>query len=257
MIRRLGFEEESTPYDAASQNARFWTEGWVDQQLYCLNCGAAKMTKLPNNRPVADFSCPNCSEEFELKSKAGKIGGSVVDGAYRTMLERLAADNNPNLILLGHHRQERRVTSLAVIPKQFFLPTIIEERKPLAATAKRAGWVGCNIMLNRVPDAGKVIVVRDGILEPKEFVLERWNQTRFLRDQSAAARGWLIEVMLCVEMIGSAEFELADVYRFESQLSATYPGNQHVREKIRQQLQALRDGGLIEFLGRGRYRLKR
>ncbi|MGI0085759.1 MAG: DpnI domain-containing protein, partial [Nitrososphaerales archaeon] len=33
------------------------------------------------------------------------------------------------------------------------------------------------------------------------------------------------------------------------------PNNAHIRDKIRQQLQVLRDMGLIEFLGSGSYRL--
>ena len=33
------------------------------------------------------------------------------------------------------------------------------------------------------------------------------------------------------------------------------PGNRHVRDKIRQQLQVLRDLGFMEFLGGGRYRI--
>jgi len=34
-----------------------------------------------------------------------------------------------------------------------------------------------------------------------------------------------------------------------------YPQNAHVRDKIRQQLQVLRDLRLLEFLGSGSYRL--
>lgn len=68
------------------------------------------------------------------------------------------------------------------------------------------------------------------------------------------SRGWLLEVLKCAEAIGRAEFELSDVYAFEPHLKRLFPGNQHVREKIRQQLQVLRDKGFIEFLGRGRYR---
>lgn len=156
MIRRLGFEEERAPFDSGSQNARVWTEGWVARQLYFLNCGAPHVTKLPNNSPVADFSCAACAEEYELKSQARSIGAKIVVGAHRTMLERLAANNNPNLILLSYHRDERRVVNLSVVPKQFFTPAIIEECKPLAPTAKRAGWIGCNIRLSEIPDAGKI-----------------------------------------------------------------------------------------------------
>lgn len=257
MIRRLGFEEEAAPYSAETQKARFWTENWVAAQLYCLNCGLSNVDKMANNEPVADFRCSRCREEYELKSQAGRIGAKVVDGAHRTMLERLAAENNPNLILLAYNKLHRQVTDLSVVPKHFFVPEIIEGRKPLAPTARRAGWVGCNIMLNRIPEAEKIVVVRDGVLEARERVLERWRQTCFLRDRPVGARGWLVEVMKCVEDVRQTEFELADVYRFEERLRVHYPGNQHIREKIRQQLQVLRDAGFIEFLGRGKYQLRR
>jgi len=254
MIRRLGFEEESAPYEAQTQKARFWSEGWVASQLYCLNCGAPKLSKLPNNSPVGDFSCPACFEEYEIKSKSGPIGGSIVDGAYKSMMERLAADNNPSLVLLGYDKSKKVVTNLSVVPKHFFVADIIQERPPLAPTARRAGWVGCNILLSKVPEAGRITVVRNGELVAKEQVLDRWKQTCFLREKQPEARGWLIEVLKCVEEIGSAEFEIADVYRFEERLQRLYPSNMHVREKMRQQLQVLRDAGFIEFIARGRYR---
>lgn len=254
MIRRLGFEEESAPYEAQTQNARFWSEGWVARELYCLNCGSPKLSKLPNNSPVGDFSCAGCSEEYEVKSQSGKIGAKVVDGAYKSMMERLAANNNPSLVLMGYDKTRKTVTNLSVVPKHFFIPEIIQERPPLAPTARRAGWIGCNILLSKVPEAGRITVVRNGELVPKDLVLERWQQTCFLRNERSAARGWLIEVMKCVELIGRAEFEIADVYRFEEHMQQLYPGNMHVREKMRQQLQVLRDAGFIEFLGRGKYR---
>ena len=62
--------------------------------------------------------------------------------------------------------------------------------------------------------------------------------------------------MKAVEAIRQPEFELNDVYRFEQQLSALYPGNNNVRPKIRQQLQVLRDKGYLDFVGRGSYRLR-
>jgi len=254
MIRYLRFEEESARYEVQTQNVRVWSEGWVARELYCLNCGAPKLSKLPNNSPVADFSCSDCAEEYEVKSQAGKIGSRIVDGAYKSMMERLAAENNPNLVLLGYDKTSKSVTNLAVVPKHFFIADIVQERPPLAPIAKRAGWVGCNILLSKVPEAGKIAVVRNGEVVPKDLVLKRWKQTCFLRDERPAARGWLIEVMKCVEDIGRAEFEIAEVYRFEERMQRLYPGNIHVREKMRQQLQVLRDKGFIEFLERGRYR---
>ena len=51
---------------------------------------------LPKQSPLADFFCASCSEEFEFKSQKGKFGTRVVDGAFKTKCERLAASNNPN-----------------------------------------------------------------------------------------------------------------------------------------------------------------
>lgn len=98
--------------------------------------------------------------------------------------------------------------------------------------------------------------MRGGEALARAEVLEQWRSTLFLREAGAAARGWLIEVMKCVEQVGRASFTLDDVYAFEARLARLYPGNRHVRPKIRQQLQVLRDRGWLEFTGRGRYRVR-
>jgi len=46
------------------------------------------------------------------------------------------------------------------------------------------------------------------------------------------------------------------VYAKEGVIARLHPENRHVRDKIRQQLQVLRDKGLVEFLGRGEYRVR-
>lgn len=254
---KLGFEEELAPYKGPTQKARFWTEGWVRNQAYCPNCGRKAISKYANNEPVADFYCSTCHEDYELKGQKNKFGARVVDGAFRTMCERLAATNNPNLMLMNYDLKNLCVTNFFVVPKQFFIREIIEQRKPLAATARRAGWVGCNILLTRIPEMGKVFLVKSGKLLSQDDVLEKWQKTLFLRNAEARTRGWLIEVMNCVELIGKKEFELDDVYAFEARLSSIYPNNYHVKQKIRQQLQVLRDQGYIEFVSRGNYRLRK
>ena len=104
--------------------------------------------------------------------------------------------------------------------------------------------------------SGKIFIVRAGIPESKESVLAKWRKTLFLRDQSVDARGWLLEVMKCVESIGKREFDIEDIYAFEESLSRLYPGNRNVKPKIRQQLQFLRDRGYLDFTSRGHYRLR-
>lgn len=253
---KLGFEETQAVYSSGSQNARAWTERWVKDQLYCPNCGNPQINQFTANQPVADFICPSCSEEFELKSQKTAFGAKVVDGAFRTMCERLAASNNPSLLLLNYDLARLSVKNALIVPKHFFVREVIEERKPLAETARRAGWIGCNILLGQIPDAGKIFIVRDGQPQPKDIVLAEWKRTLFLRRQSIEGRGWLVEVMKCVDSIGKNEFDLDDVYRFEAQLSQLYPNNQNVRPKICQKLQELRDHGYLDFVSRGRYRLR-
>lgn len=53
-------------------------------------------------------------------------------------------------------------------------------------------------------------------------------------------------------------FSLKQIYEFEKQLSLSHPHNEHIRPKIRQTLQYLRDDGDISFVdGDGTYlRLK-
>src|SRR3972149_5319242 len=165
---KLGFEETQSPYTSGSQSARAWTERWVRDQVYCPNCGNAKITSFPNNSPLADFFCGSCDEEYELKSQKGTFGSKVLDGAYQAKCVRLAADNNPSLFLLNYDLKNLSVTNLLLVPKHFFVREIIEERKPLAVTARRAGWIGSNILLNQIPASGKIYIVRNGLLQPKE-----------------------------------------------------------------------------------------
>lgn len=254
---KLGFEESQATYDSGSQQARVWTERWVADWMFCPNCGSPRLSQFPANSPLADFFCPACSDQYEVKAKNGKsFGKSVADGAYDTKIARLTSNTNPNLLLLGYDKSAREVRNVCVVPKHFFVPEIIQRRKPLKETARRAGWVGSNIRLDQVPEAGRIYVLRNGQPEPKDAILSKWRQTLFLREQSVDARGWLIDVMKAVDAIGRTEFSLDDVYAFEARLKLIYPNNNNVRPKIRQQMQVLRDSGYLDFVGRGQYRLR-
>lgn len=253
---KLGFEEPQAAYDSGSQKARVWTERWASDWLYCPNCGNDKIFQYPANLPVADFYCANCNDQYELKSQKTPFKSKIVDGAYETMRMRLASETSPNFILLHYDMAATSVINVCMIPRHFFVSEIIERRKPLAPTARRAGWVGCNILLDRIPESGRIYVVRDKVPRSKDAVIAQWRKTVFLREQDPSARGWLIEVMASVEALNSKQFALNDVYASEQRLREIYPNNSNVRPKIRQQLQVLRDQGYLDFLGNGRYRLR-
>lgn len=241
-------------YKSPSQIARILTEYWVKSNIYCPNCGNEHINRFENNKPVADFYCDSCNEEYELKSQKGKNSKKINDGAYGTMLERISSDNNPNFFFLTYDNRSWTVNNFIIIPKFYFIPNIIEQRNPLAPTARRAGWTGCNIRLDLIPKQGQLFLVKDSKEVPREDVLKLWNQSEFLKHQTQESRGWLVDIMYCVGLIPKSEFTLDDMYRFENLLQARHPQNNFVKDKIRQQLQLLRDKGIIEFVTRGVYR---
>src|SRR3989338_6037762 len=88
-------------YQSRSQRIRVLTEGWVSREIYCPACGSS-VIKIDNNQPVLDFCCSRCLEQFELKSKNGNMGIKIIDGAYKTMIERLNSIHNPNFFFLSY-----------------------------------------------------------------------------------------------------------------------------------------------------------
>lgn len=241
-------------YKSPSQIARILTEAWVKQNIYCPSCGNDVLEPFKNNSRVADFSCQGCQSEYELKSKNGTFSTRIVDGAYTSMIERINADNNPHFFFMNYSSQKLDVVNFLVIPKHYFVDDIIEKRKPLSITAKRAGWVGCNIVLQNIPNAGKIFLVKNGSIVDRKHVLDKWLKTAFIANQKQGNRGWTIEVLKVIEHMSTDIFTLSDIYKFESYFKSKFPRNSFIKDKLRQQLQILRDKGLIEFTGGGSYR---
>lgn len=59
--------------------------------------------------------------------------------------------------------------------------------------------------------------------------------------------------MKCIDKMKKKNFTLTEMYTFKKELSQKYPDNHHVKDKIRQQLQILRDKGYLDFVSRGCY----
>lgn len=239
-------------YNSGSQKVRVMSENWVTKNLICPSCISKKLLPFPNNNPAADFYCSVCSEEFELKSKMGLFGKKIVDGAYSKMIERINAKQTPNFLLLSYS-SSYLVNDLLLIPKHFFIPEIIEKRPPLNQTARRAGWVGCNILLHNLPQLGMIPIIKNTSPINKFSVNEKWKEAYRLINENGTSKGWLFEILSIVDSISKKYFSLDDIYGFEQRLSKKFPNNKNIKPKIRQQLQRLRDLGLIQFTGSGAY----
>ncbi len=242
-------------YKSTSQKIRILTEDWISRNMFCPLCGYPVLNHYEANKPVADFYCSCCHSDYELKSKKsrlGELGTHITDGAYSKMIERITSLNNPNFLFLTYYSDV--VNNVILIPNHFFIPEIIEKRKPLSENAVRAGWIGCNVNIESIPDKGKIFIVKDGKEIDRQIVLDNYKKIKLLRMEDLSNRGWIIDVLKCIDRIAGTEFELNQVYAFIDEFRLKHPANNNIEAKIRQQLQYLRDKGLIEFVGRGRYR---
>jgi type II restriction enzyme len=239
-------------YKAGSQIARVISEDWCVRELYCVACASDRLSSSRANTPAIDFVCPACDQCFQLKSFKTWGQKKIPDAAYDSMLRAIRSDRVPNLLVL-QYSADWLVKNLMLVPGIFFTETVIEKRPPLSPKARRAGWVGCNILLDRIPCDGKIPIVADGSAVAGQHVREEFSRVRKLAEVPPSVRGWTLDVLTAVRKLAKRRFSLKELYGFEAYLQNIHPHNRNVRPKIRQQLQVLRGLGLIEFTSAGNY----
>jgi type II restriction enzyme len=243
-------------YKSAPQKARVISEDWAEANLYCPACTSDVLKRQAANTKSLDFKCPACTSRYELKCSVNEFGGSIPDGAYEAMRSTIEGGHTPNLFTLHYNLATWTVEDLAVVPSFTFTLTCLQKRRPLAPTARRAGWVGCNILLRNIPLDVRISVVKEGVSETPEKVRKQFRKLQPLATMELAQRGWSLDVLNVVRSLSCDEFRLEEVYQYTDALQKLHPDNRHVRDKIRQQLQVLRDLKLLEFIdNRGTYRL--
>ena len=241
-------------YKSASQIARVLTEDWLAHNMYCPICGELTIRRAEPNAPVKDFVCNNCKSQYELKSKkndSDRFQSTVADGVYGTMIDRITSLDNPSFFFMHYNRYE--VNNLIIVPKCFFTPDIIEKRNALSNNARRAGWEGCNILMQRIPATAKIPIILNGVTMPVADVISKYKRVYSLQTKSMESRGWLVDTLHLVERVEET-FTLKQMYDFCDELKIKHPNNNHIKDKIRQQLQYLRDKGFVEFKGNGVYK---
>jgi len=243
-------------YKSASQRARVGTESWGSSNFFCSSCESPRLEQASRNTAAIDFVCPKCNSTFQLKSQSKPFGTRIVDAAYSEMKRAILEDRTPNLFVLHYDLAGWTVRTVVLIPRFAIALSALERRKPLAPNARRAGWVGCNILLGKIPQDARIPVVQDGTPRPPSEVRHAYQRLLPLENLKVEKRGWTLDVLEVVRSLGTAEFTLQHVYSHAATLAKLHPNNSHVHDKIRQQLQVLRALGLLSFLGSGSYRLK-
>ena len=242
-------------YNSNSQKIRVLTEKWVHEYIYCPNCGQS-ISEYANNKPVADFFCSNCNEDYELKSKNGKsLGRTIPDGAYHTMIKRITSEISPNFFFLNYDKNTYDIINFMATPSYMFIPEMIIKREK--GIPRRPNYFMCNIDISSIPNSGKIFYIKDAKIQSKDKILEDWNKTSFLKEShSLKSKGWILDIIRCIEKIDKKSFKLNEIYQFEKYLKMKYPDNNNIQAKIRQQLQVLRDKEYLIFESRGKYKLK-
>ncbi len=241
-------------YKSASQKARVITEAWTLANMYCPACVSNNLIDTKNNTEAVDFICGRCDSIFQLKATSKSIGRKIVDAGYDAMIRAILENRLPHFLILGYNSSNATVNDLLFIPRFCLPPSAIEARKPLSNAARRAGWVGCNIVLDLVPPEGRIPVINSGSIIPKLTVRKNFRTAKPLENISSKKRGWTLDILTALRSLDRSEFTIDDAYSFEEILAQRHPENLHVKAKIRQQLQVLRDLGYLRFAKRGHYR---
>jgi type II restriction enzyme len=241
-------------YKSQLQIARILSENWMEANGYCLSCDSDRLKRTSANTKASDFVCELCSQTYELKAFRRGLPRILPDGAYSALISRVRSGAVPTLMLLERN-EAWKIQNLTAIHHLFLTPDVIEKRKPLSQSARRAGWVGCRIRLDLIAPDARIDLVRDRVPIDPQAVRAGFQRFNRLKEIAPDSRGWTTLTLRIVRSLKESVFTLGQLYQREGQFATSYPGNRNIRAKVRQQLQVLRDLGYIEFRGHGSYRL--
>ena len=248
----------ASQYKSGSQISGRITERWASDNLYCPKCGRG-LIQYPNNKPVYDFYCDHSNEKFvivprenfQLKSTHnfpnGHFSNKIQGGEYGTAMHSMKNETFPSLILLHYEKKAMAIEDAVLIHRLAITPSCIKPRKPLSITARRAGWQGSIITLDVIPELGRIMVINNGNVVAKSTVQNKWSVVTGLLKGNIEQRGWIADMINFIDRLPS-KFSLNDIYKYENELASLHPQNRHVKDKIRQQLQILRDRGFIKII---------
>ncbi len=186
--------ELATAYKSGSQKAGNVTEAWGADNFYCPNCSSPKLDWLKPGTKANDYQCPSCKFWFQLKSQKTRIARTITDGAYQAMMDAIREDRSPNFYFLHYDLATWSVRNLLLIPHFAFPPSAIIKRKPLSTTARRAGWIGCNFDLTRIPVESRIALVQtvpsriEPLNQQRKILPERGNPFSLSPGERAGVR---------------------------------------------------------------------
>jgi type II restriction enzyme len=104
-------------------------------------------------------------------------------------------DEPPNLFLLHCELPKLTVENVFLIPHFAFSLSMLEKRQPLSRAARHAGWVGCNFLLENIPNDAQINILCDRKAVISSKVRSAYKKLRPLGKLSAEKRGWTLDVL--------------------------------------------------------------
>ena len=134
-------------------------ESEVRQRVPCPRCGKPRhLTPLGPNFQCADLICKFCGYLAQVKSTT-VLGDSLPDrilgAAWGPQHEQIVAGIYQPLFIVAFS-PDGQLRSIDLVPAHILQasPNVFEPRKPLSATARRAGWQGFYYDLRQLPKIG-------------------------------------------------------------------------------------------------------
>jgi type II restriction enzyme len=135
----------------------------------------------------------------------------LIDGDYKVLIDRILGGTTPTLMVLERDF-EWRIRGLTADHHSFLTKEVIEARKPLSPSAKRANWVGCNIRLDLIASDAKLQVVSHGQAIHPSSVRATFQRFNILDQIEPSSRGWTTLTLTLIRGLRSQRFSLQDLY---------------------------------------------
>jgi len=129
-------------------------EEYIIKNIKCIKCNFINYEKCKINEKSKDIICNNCCQNYQIKAKCvtqnqinnilSKKIFKTVGGEYTTTIHNI--NQNIDYIIILYEKKSYNIKNILYIQSESINTECIIPRNPLSATARRAGWQGCNII---------------------------------------------------------------------------------------------------------------
>ena len=126
-------------------------EDWVIANYKC-SCGSFFESLNANSKSI-DGICSSCGRKIQIKSSSHKFKPNkenilkILGAEYKTTLNSVT-ESDWDLILVAYCKNGNKINQILKVDSSYIKENSVLPRKPLASTARRAGWQGCYLIFN-------------------------------------------------------------------------------------------------------------